>query len=255
VEFKEKPVGAELDQMQVDTTMLGLSPAEAAARPFLASMGIYVFRKEVLRHLLLEVLKTAVDFGREILPASLVHNNVQAYLFDGYWEDIGTIAAFYRANLEMTLPLPPFNFFDAEAPIYSRPRYLPGSKLVDCCIKGSIVCDGCILDGATIVNSVVGIRSRIGLGTQVNGVLMMGADFYQTTQDIRDDTALEKPSVGIGQHCVIRSAIIDKNARIGSNVHIVNEAGHSEVDGEGYYIRSGIVVIPKEGIIPNGTVI
>jgi glucose-1-phosphate adenylyltransferase len=255
LEFSEKPKGEELEKMRVDTTKLGLSAEEAQRRPFLASMGIYVFRKDVLGELLLKQMPTAIDFGKEIIPEALSRYNVQAYLFDGYWEDIGTISSFYRANLDMTLPLPPFNAFDAEAPMYTRPRYLPGSKVLDCQVQNSIITEGCILNGATIKNSVIGIRSRVEHGSQLEGVLMMGADYYQTLETMQADIGAGIPRVGVGQNCFIRKAIIDKNARIGSGVRILNEANRQHHDGEGYFIREGIVVVPKNGTIADGTVI
>jgi glucose-1-phosphate adenylyltransferase len=255
IEFSEKPKGEALDRMRVDTTRLGLSAERAERRPFLASMGIYVFQKEVLRRLLLDEMPEAVDFGKELIPTALSRHNVQAFLFDGYWEDIGTIGAFYRANIEMTLPLPPFNAFDAEAPMFTRPRYLPGSKLLDCHIQSSIITEGCILNGATIRDSIIGIRSRIEHGSRLEGVLMMGADSYQTLDELQADIDRGFPRVGIGANCVIRRAIIDKNARIGEGVQILNEAGHQELKGDGFFIRDGIVIIPKNGVIPEGTVI
>ena len=255
IEFSEKPKGEALDLMRVDTTTLGLSAEQASSRPFLASMGIYVFRKEVLRTLLLEEMPEAVDFGREIIPGTLSRYNVQAHLFDGYWEDIGTIDAFYRANIEMTLPLPPFNVFDAEAPMYTRPRYLPGSKLLDCHIQSSIITEGCIINGATITDSVIGIRSRIEHGSRLDGVLMMGADFYQNLDELQGDINRGYPRIGVGPNCVIRRAIIDKNARIGSGVQILNEAREKVHDGDGYFIRDGVVIVPKTGVILDGTVI
>jgi glucose-1-phosphate adenylyltransferase len=254
-EFSEKPKGEALNPMRVDTTVLGLSPEQAARRPFLASMGIYVFRKAALQQLMMNDLPNAIDFGKEILPHSLSRFNVQAHLFDGYWEDIGTISAFYRANIEMTLPLPPFNFFDARAPIYTRPRYLPGSKLLDCRIQSSIITEGCIINGATVTDSVIGIRSRVEHGSRLEGVLMMGADFYQTIEQMQDDIDRGYPRVGVGPNCYIRRAIIDKNARIGAGVQIVNEARHQNYDGDGYFIRDGIVIVPKHGVINDGTVI
>ena len=254
-DFSEKPKGDALERMRVDTTTLGLSPEQAQRRPFLASMGIYVFRKEVLRQLLVEDLPEAVDFGREIIPEALSRYNVQAHLFDGYWEDIGTIGAFYRANIEMTLPLPPFNFFDSEAPMYTRPRYLPGSKLLDCRIQSSIIAEGCIINGATITDSIIGIRSRVEHGARLEGVLMMGADFYQTLEELQTDINRSFPRSGVGANCFIRKAIIDKNARIGQGVQILNEAGHREFEGENYFIRDGVVIVPKNGVIHDGTII
>ena len=255
IEFSEKPKGEALDRMRVDTTKLGLSAEQAVRRPFCASMGIYVFRKEVLRHFLLEEMPEATDFGKHIIPEVLSRYNVQAHLFDGYWEDIGTIGAFYRANLEMTLPLPPFNVFDTEAPMYTRPRYLPGSKLLDCRIQSSIITEGCIINGATVTDSIVGIRSRVEHSARLEGVLMMGADFYQTLEEMQADIDSGLPRIGVGPNCYIRRAIIDKNARIGSGVRITNEAHHQEYEGDGYVIRDGIVIVPKNGIIPDGTVI
>ncbi|HSE97217.1 MAG TPA: sugar phosphate nucleotidyltransferase, partial [Blastocatellia bacterium] len=253
IEFSEKPKGEALEKMKVDTTLLGLAPEESRHRPFLASMGIYVFRKELLRRVLNE--ENAIDFGKDLIPGAISRLNVQAHLFDGYWEDIGTIGAFYRANMEMTLPLPPFNFFDAEAPMYTRPRYLPGSKLLDCHIQSSIITEGCIINGATINDSIIGIRSRIEHGARLEGVLMMGADSYQTLDEMQQDMDRNHPRIGIGRNCHIRRAIIDKNARIGSGVRVLNEAGHKELDGDGYYIRDGIVIIPKNGVLHDGTVI
>lgn len=255
IEFSEKPTGEDLEKMRVDTTTLGLSSEEAARRPFLASMGIYVFRKEVLGDLLLNQLPAAIDFGKEVIPQALSRYNVQAYLFDGYWEDIGTISSFYRANLDMTLPLPPFNAFDADAPMYTRPRYLPGSKVLDCHVQSSIITEGCILNGAIIKDSVIGIRSRVEHGSQLEGVLMMGADSYQTLEIMQADINAGLPRVGVGHNCFIRRAIIDKNARIGSGVRIVNESNRQHHDGDGYFIRDGIVIVPKNGIITDGTVI
>jgi glucose-1-phosphate adenylyltransferase len=255
IEFREKPSGGLLDEMRVDTAVLGLSPDEAANRPFLASMGIYVFRKEALNRLLVEELPGAADFGKEVIPAAISRMDVQTYLFDGYWEDIGTIAAFYRANMEMTLPLPPFNFFDTQSPIYTRPRYLPGSKLLDCHIESSIITEGCIINGATITDSIVGIRSRIEHGTRLQGVLMMGSDFYQNLEELQRDESRGYPRVGLGRNCNVRRAIIDKNARIGSGVQILNEAGVKNFDGEQYFIRDSIVIIPKNSVIEDGAVI
>src|SRR5215471_6178912 len=221
-DFREKPTGQSLEEMRVDTTTLGLSEEEASARPFLASMGIYVFSRDMLKHLLTSGLPDAKDFGKEVIPAALSQANVQTFLFDGYWEDIGTIASFYRANMEMTLPLPPFNFFDTESPIYTRPWYLPGSKLLDCKIQSSIVTEGCIINGATISNSIVGIRSRVEHGSSLEGVLMMGSDFYQTLDELQSDIDRGHPRIGIGSNCSIERAIIDKNARIGSGVKLLN---------------------------------
>jgi glucose-1-phosphate adenylyltransferase len=256
IEFKEKPKGEELLSMQVDTTSLGLDANEAQRRPFLASMGIYVFKYERLEQLLAEDPKW-VDFGKEIIPGAIRSGHVQAHMFDGYWEDIGTIGAFYRANLDLTTKIPKFNLFDAEAPVYTRARYLPPSKVEETVINDSIIGDGCIIIGAKITNCVVGLRSRISRDVQLDSSYIMGADYYQTFEEMRIDQNDGVPRVGIGEGTVIRRAIIDKNARIGSGARLLNEAGTVEADGPGgsYFIRDGIVIVPKNAIIKDGTVI
>jgi glucose-1-phosphate adenylyltransferase len=256
VEFKEKPKGEELLSMQVDTMKLGLDEHEAARRPYLASMGIYVFKYEHLISLLAQDTKW-VDFGREIIPAAIKAGHVQAHLFDGYWEDIGTIGAFYRANLDLTSKIPKFNLFDSEAPVYTRARYLPPSKIEETHIDNSIISDGCIINGAKIANSVVGLRSRINKGVQIDSSYIMGADYYQTIEDMRSDLQKGIPRVGIGDGSTVRRAIIDKNARIGNGARLLNEAGLTEADGEdkSYFIRDGIIIVPKNAIIRDGTVI
>ena len=257
VEFKEKPKGDELMAMQVDTTRFGLDANDARRRPFLASMGIYVFKYDQLEQLLAEDPK-AVDFGKHIIPAA-IHSSrhVHAHVFDGYWEDIGTIGAFYRANLDLTTKIPKFNLFDAEAPVYTRARYLPPSKIEESEVNDSILSDGCIINGAKITNSIVGLRSRISKGVQLDASFMMGADLYQTFDDMRLDAGKGLPRLGIGEGAVVRRAIIDKNVRIGRNAKLLNEAGVSEVDGPNgsYFIRDGIIIIPKNGVIPDGAVV
>jgi glucose-1-phosphate adenylyltransferase len=256
IEFKEKPKGEDLLAMQVDTKNLGLDAEEAMRRPFLASMGIYVFKYDKLEGLLAQD-PNWFDFGREIIPAAIRTENVQAFMFDGYWEDIGTIAAFYRANLDLTSKIPKFNLFDAEAPVYTRARYLPPSKIEDTEIADSIISDGCIITGARIINCVVGLRSRISQGVQIESSFVMGADYYQTIDDMRADQQRDFPRVGIGEGAVIKRAIIDKNARIGKGARLVNEAGVVEANGEGgsYFIRDGIIMVPKNALIKDGTVI
>jgi glucose-1-phosphate adenylyltransferase len=256
VEFKEKPKGDELLEMQVDTKRLGLDENDAKRRPFLASMGIYVFKYDHLQQLLMEDLKL-MDFGRDIIPVAIKSRHVQAHLFDGYWEDIGTIGAFYRANLDLTTKIPKFNLFDAEAPVYTRARYLPPSKIEETEINDSIISDGCIINGAKVTNSVIGLRSRISKGVQLDGSFMMGADFYQTFEEMGNDMRRGQPRVGIGEGSVVRRAIIDKNARIGKNARLLNEAGITEADGPGgsYFIRDGIIIIPKNAVLPDGSVV
>ncbi|HYK19268.1 MAG TPA: glucose-1-phosphate adenylyltransferase [Pyrinomonadaceae bacterium] len=256
VEFKEKPKGDDLSSMQVDTTQFGLEAQDAQRRPFLASMGIYVFKYERLEALLKEDPKW-LDFGRDVIPAAIKSINVQAHMFDGYWEDIGTIGAFYRANLDLTSKIPKFNLFDAEAPVYTRARYLPPSKIEETEISDSIISDGCIINGAKVTNSVVGLRSRISKGVQMDASYMMGADFYQTFEDMRNDLAKGLPRVGIGEGTIVKRAIIDKNVRIGKNARLLNEGGVMEAEGlnGSYFIRDGIIILPKNAVIPDGSVI
>jgi glucose-1-phosphate adenylyltransferase len=256
IEFREKPKGDALEAMRVDTTSLGLTPDEAQARPFLASMGIYVFKYDVIEKVLAED-SSRLDFGKEVIPASIDHYNVQAFLFNDYWEDIGTIAAFYKANLDMTAAIPPFNLFDSEAPLFTRPRHLPPSKMDNCEIRDSIISDGCIIIGAKISRSLIGLRSRVSEGALIDGAIMMGADYYQTLEDMLADRDANRPRVGVGERSIIRRAIVDKNARIGKDVKLLNEGGIENVDGPDgmYYIRDRIIIIPKNGLIPDGTVV
>jgi glucose-1-phosphate adenylyltransferase len=256
VEFSEKPKGEALEAMRVDTTAFGLSPEEATRRPFLASMGIYVFNYEWLDTLLAKD-PTWMDFGKQVIPAAIEGGNVQAYLFDGYWEDIGTIGAFHAANLDLTATLPQFNLFDTEAPIYTHARYLPPSKVNRCQISQSIVSEGCILTRAVINRSIIGVRTRVDFGATIDDTYVMGADFYQSIEEMAADVREGKPRIGIGEGTVVRNAIIDKNARIGAGVRLVNERGVREEVGpdESYFIREGIILVPKNGIIKDGTVV
>jgi len=255
--FNEKPKGAALRAMQVDTTVLGLSAEKAKVSPYIASMGIYVFEKRVL-HDLLNQAPDRTDFGREILPASARDHNVQAYLFNDYWEDIGTIEAFYNANLALTYqPDPPFSFYDEKAPIYTRSRYLPPTKLLDSHVIESMVGEGCILKECTVKRSVIGIRSRIEAGCVIDNALLMGSDFYESPMERLQNLESGKVPLGVGANTTIQRAIVDKNARIGRNVRIVKSDRVVESSREdlGFVIQSGIVVVIKNAIIPDGTVI
>lgn len=256
IEFREKPKGDALAAMTVDTAALGLSAAEALARPYLASMGIYVFKYDRLEQLLREDT-THMDFGREVIPGAIGRYNVQGFVFNGYWEDIGTIEAFYKANLDMTAAIPPFNLFDADAPMLTRARYLPPSKINNCEIGDSIVSDGCIINGAKITGSVIGLRARIGEGAQIEASYIMGADYYQTWEAMVSDREANRPRIGIGEKTTIRRAIIDKNSRIGANVKLLNEAGVENTDAPdgSYYIRDRIIIVPKNSTIADGTVV
>jgi glucose-1-phosphate adenylyltransferase len=255
--FSEKPKGDALKSMRVDTSVLGLSPEEAKLSPYIASMGIYVFEKQVL-HDLLKHDPDRTDFGREILPASLSSHNVQAYLFNDYWEDIGTIEAFYNANLALTeQPDPPFSFYDEKAPIYTRSRYLPPTKLLDSRVIESMVGEGCILKECTVKRSVIGIRSRIETGCVIDNALLMGSDFYESPAERLQALESRKVPLGVGANSTIRRAIIDKNARIGRNVQIINKESVVEGSREelGFVIQNGIVVVIKNTTVPDGMII
>jgi len=257
IDFSEKPKGEALKKMAVDTTVLGLDEEQAKEKPYIASMGIYVFKRNVLLKLLKQS-KDQTDFGKEILPAALDGYNVQAFLFDDYWEDIGTIEAFFNSNLALTQqPRPPFSFYDEEAPIYTRSRYLPPSKLLNCQIAQSMIGEGCILKDCRIVNSVLGVRSRIESGCNIEDTLIMGSDFYEPYAERQSDCSEGVSSLGIGANTTVRRAIIDKNAHIGCDVQIINKDNVQEADREnqGFYIRSGIIVVLKNAVIADGTVI
>jgi glucose-1-phosphate adenylyltransferase len=253
IEFREKPPPDQVSTMRVDTARLGLNSEEAVNREYLASMGVYLFKFDVLRELLKDTHYK--DFGGEVIPAGIDSHNMQAYLFDGYWQDIGTISSFYEANLDLASIMPKFNLFNADAPIFTRPRYLPGTKFAECEIRNSLISEGCILNRASVDHSVIGIRSRIENHSRVEQTLMMGADYYQTLQELADDRKDGFPWIGIGENTIIRKAIIDKNVRIGANVTILNEARLENHDGGNYFIREGIVVIPKGATITDGTII
>jgi glucose-1-phosphate adenylyltransferase len=257
VEFREKPRGDDLREMKTDMTQFGFDRVSSSETPYLASMGIYLFSRRALIKLLLEHPKHT-DFGRHIIPSAIADHHVRAFPFRGYWEDIGTIETFYKANLALVKqPRPEFSFYDAEAPIYSRPRFLPPSKILDSVMQESMVCDGCILRGSRIVNSIVGIRARMEANSSLENTLMMGADFYQSEAERASDAAQGVPPVGIGPNTTIRNAIVDKNARIGANVRIINKDNvvNIERETEGYWIRNGIVIVMKGTVIPDNTVI
>ena len=250
-QFREKPKGDALHEMRTDTAALGLSPEEAAKRPYVASMGIYLFKNSVLIDLLAD--STMIDFGYQVIPRAIQKYDVYGYLFDDYWEDLGTVEAFYRANMDLTGSDPHFDFHDMSAPIYTRARFLPSSRIEQCEIRESIISEGSILRGARIFHSVVGIRSQVAEDVVLERVMMMGADYYEDEGDFDYNRQLGIPNIGIGKGSVIRNAIIDKNAHIGQNVQILNENGIQHLDGPGYYIRDGIVMVPKNGIVQDGT--
>lgn len=248
--FVEKPKeAAVLETLRLDRESYGKLGIEGEDEFFLASMGIYLFNRDVLVRLLDNNL---ADFGKHIIPGAIANHRVFSYVYQGYWEDIGTIGSFFEANLDFTADLPRFNFFDMSSPIFSRPRFLPGSKINGAQIDHALVSDGCILNHAKISHSVIGIRSLIGAGSELHRVVCMGADYYESHASIVENELLGKPRIGIGQNARIENAIIDKNARIGDNVVISAAHRPEHLDHPLYYIRDGIVIIPKNGSIPQG---
>ncbi|KAJ4964405.1 hypothetical protein NE237_024344 [Protea cynaroides] len=257
IQFSEKPKGSNLKAMQVDTSILGLTQQEAKASPYIASMGVYVFRTEVLLKLLTWKYPMCNDFGSEIIPSAVKDHNVQAYLFNDYWEDIGTIKSFFDANLALTDQPPKFEFYDPKTPFFTSPRFLPPTKVDKCRVVNSIISHGCFLRECSVQRSIVGVRSRLENGAQLQDTMMMGADYYQTEAEIASLLAEGKVPIGVGQNTKIWNCIIDKNAKIGSDVVIANADGVQEAErpDEGFYIKSGIAVILKNATIADGTII
>lgn len=248
VKFVEKPKDpAVLDDLRIPAEVLesiGKSPNEDL---YQASMGIYVFNRQVLRDCL---DNDFVDFGKNIIPKAISDYKVDAFIFQGYWEDIGTIRAFFDANLNLTADEPEYSFYEAGAPIYTHPRYLPASVVRDTHIDHAIISEGCIIDCESIERSVLGVRSVIQSGTKISNTIVMGADVYENELS---EVEPGIPAMGIGKDCVIQNAIIDKNARIGNKVVITADGKDKDLDGAGFYIRDGIVVVPKNSVIPDGT--
>jgi len=246
--FVEKPKDpAVLDSLRIPSDLLKKIGQPAEADLYQASMGIYIFKRSVLEACL---DNDYVDFGKNIIPAAISQYKVMAYIFQGYWEDIGTIDAFYEANLCLADTNPQYSFYVPGAPVFTQPLFLPASKIASAKVTGSMISDGCIIGDATIERCVLGIRSIIQSGSTLKNTIMMGADFYES--DVHKPDA-GVPPIGIGRDCVINGAIIDKNARIGSHVVISPEGKSQDLDGDGYYIRDGIVVVPKNSVIKDGT--
>ena len=254
VDFVEKPqTEEELQRLRVEPdvfTSRGIAPQ---GREYIASMGIYIFNREVLREVLQD--DSNVDFGKDIIPKSIQTGTVSAYFFDGYWEDIGTIQAFYSANISLTDATPSFNFYDEQAPIYTNRRHLPSTKVNSSSVRSSILAEGSIIDDSELDRTIVGIRSIISGGSRIYQSILMGADYYESDASRVENEKSGVPNVGIGRNCLIQNAIIDKNARIGDNSVLVNRDGIDNYDGEDYYIRDGIVIVPKDAMIPPETVV
>lgn len=252
VQFAEKPTDPKLlEDLRMRPPVAGWPKPPPAGRPYLASMGIYIFNREVLTDALAD--KSQTDFGGEVIPNAIGRHRVMAFFFDGYWRDIGTIRSFYQANLELVSAVPPFNFYDERHPIYTRARFLPPSKVNACNVEHSLLADGCIINRSEIRFSVVGLRSVIGENSRILHSVLMGADYYEDTSAPPANPG--DPHLGVGRNCQIERAIVDKGARIGDGVKIVNRDRMTEYNGPHYSIRDGIVVIPKNAVIPSGAVI
>jgi glucose-1-phosphate adenylyltransferase len=243
--FEEKPSAGRLDQIRSSVPPGSTAGGVTPDKPFVASMGIYVFSREVL----METLQTpGIDFGKEIIPKSLGTHRVHPYIYRGYWADVGTIDAFYDANIALTTRGAPFNFFHPRFPIYTRPRFLPGTRAYGCSIDASIVAEGCFLDNCDISNSVVGIRTHVDKGSKISRSVLLGADAYE------EDT-IGQLALGVGRDAILDRVIVDKNARIGDGCRLTNEAGVENADGDGYYIRNGIIIVPKGAHVRAGTIV
>ena len=248
--FVEKPKdAASLESLRVDWDALGGSLTGVSPDSLLASMGIYVFNRDVLADAL---TGPEADFGKHIIPSLIGSRRVFAYLYQGYWEDVGTIRSFYEANLDLCEPVPRFNFYDATAPIFTHARYLPGSKIIKSKIERSVIADGCVINDAIIEHSLIGVRSRVQSGAVIRDSLLMGQDYYDTPDR---DSPMGAPPMGIGYGSVIERTIVDKNARIGDGVRISPDGKPSPMDGPNFHIRDGLVIIPKNAILASGTVI
>jgi len=249
--FIEKPKKDILSEWTSDTG----HDMQRMGRNYLASMGIYIFNRQLLADLLQNEYVEATDFGKEIIPQSISKYKVVSYQYDGYWTDIGNIYSFFEANLGLTNEIPDFNLFDNNNAIYTRARMLPPAKISGTTLEKTLIAEGCIINASRVENSVVGIRTRIGSGTTIVSSYLMGNDYYETLDEINQASSHGLPTVGIGHRCYIRNAIVDKNCRIGDDVRI-NGGNHLEnTDHALYTIKEGIVVVKKGAVLSNGFVI
>ena len=252
--FCEKPkTEAALERMRIGPDVLQNLGYDVSGMSHLASMGVYLFNAQVLKELLNQT--DDQDFGRELIPRAIRKHRVYGYLYGGYWRDIGTIRSFFEANLDLTEPLPKFNFYDEKQPIFTHARYLPGSKILRSEVDHSLLCEGSIINRSEIRHSIVGIRSRIGERSVIERTVIMGADSFESREEVEANARRGLPAIGIGRDCVIHDAIIDKNARIGDGVKLINASRTLFEETEAYVIRDGIIVVPKHAVIPDGTVV
>ena len=253
-DFLEKPIESEQkEKMKVTEQVFHQFGIESGGRSHLASMGIYLFNWDVLNELLEHT--EYQDFGKGVIPFAIKRKNVYGYFFDGYWEDIGSIRKFFETHIDLTEPLPKFNFYDEENPIFTHARFLPSSKILSSEVSHSILSEGSIINRSRINHSIIGLRSRIGENSLIDHSIVMGADYFESQEEIINNAKKSIPKIGIGDDCEIRNAIIDNNARIGNGVKLINVRNVAEEEAENYVIRDGIIVIPINSIIPNGTVI
>ena len=251
--FVEKPATQELlDSLRLSDAQVAEQGLEGGGDHYLASMGIYIFKRATLRKLLDNEM---TDFGKHIIPRAIETHQVFSHVYQGYWEDIGTIRSFFEANLDMVSTVPKFDFFQMETPIYTRPRFMPASKINGAAIDQAVISDGCIIDRSRISQSLIGVRCLLSPGCRVHRSVLMGSDFYETNASKLESDEKDIPRIGIGENTRIEQSIIDKNARIGANCVITPDDKPKHFDGENYYIREGIVIIPKNAVIQNDTVI
>jgi glucose-1-phosphate adenylyltransferase len=252
--FLEKPKHqSEVDPYIASREWMRARGHQSQGDECIGSMGIYLFNRDVLVELLTETDHT--DFGKGVIPHAIQTKKVAGYLFDGYWEDVGTIHSFYRAMMELVVPCPKFNFYEARRPIYTRPRYLPGAKITNCQVQDSIINEGTVLEDCRVERSMVGIRGRISQGASISRSIVMGADYFENAEHLVENRRLNRPNIGIGRGCVIEKAIIDKNARLGEGVRILDRNRDMDLETENYVIKEGIVIVPKNGVLAPGTVI
>lgn len=249
VEFVEKPSDAYvIDRLQADERTLRALGLKGDQGLLLANMGIYVFKTRILRDLL--VGSTVPDFGRDVIPGALADHRVMAFPHNGYWRDIGTIPHFHQANLELCQPVPPLDLYDPERRIFTHARFLPGTKITHCDVARSILCEGSILSGARVADSIIGIRARVMDGATVERSVVMGANTFEVFSEASDVI-----KVGIGRGCELRNVIVDFNARIGDGCKLLNAAAVQHADGENYAIRGGIIVVPRDAVLAPGTIL
>lgn len=252
-EFVEKPTDPRvIEGLVIPEGLQARLQRSSGEKYCLASMGIYLFDREALVMSLDNEMK---DFGKEIIPGLLGKSRLSSFIFDGYWEDIGTVSSFFEANLSLVSDSPPFDFFEADYPVYTHARYLPASRVNKCSIDHAIIADGCIIQDAQLDHCVIGVRSIIRGGSKLQQTIMMGSDCFETPADLKQCDEKGIPPLGVGSNCRITKAIIDKNARIGNNVTLSPDGKADESEGNGYYVRDGIIVVLKGAVIPDGSTI